>query len=719
MDSITSQTRDTAPTGTTPSLLDTALSYAARGWHVFPCHTPTPAGDCSCHKSDCKKTRRVGKHPRTRNGLNDATTDEATIRRWWKMSPDANIGIRTGAVSNLVVLDEDSYKGGDASREDLERSYNPLPETVQQLTGGGGVQYFFAHPGTHVKNGVETLGPGLDIRGDGGYVVAPPSLHVSGRRYTWELSHLPDETPLAPMPDWLLALCRDTPRREAGGAGAPIPEGQRNDELFKLGCAMRTRGFTQAAILGALREINTTQCQPPLEASEVERIASSCAKYEAGAVEQDTQRRRQKDPPTPGTPGSAPTREPTTNGTQPHNASIAARRPEVVTMDDVQATPITWLWWPYLALGKLSMLDGDPGIGKSLLMTQLAASLSRGYSLPDQQGKLTLPTDGPQTTLLLSTEDGLADTLKPRLVAAGADCLKVHVFTGWRDQQDAWHAFTLQDLPVLEDAIQDYQPRLVVIDPIQAYLGKIDMHRANETRPLLAALTRLAEQYHCAMVCIRHPSKPGQGGGKAIHRGLGSIDFIGAARTGLFVEQHPTDPGKVLLAQSKSNIGPLGRTQLFTKYEGHFQWCGVSRLSAELLGGSGRSPDLYAFLEAVCWLEEALKDGIPRLSDTLRKDAEEGGISFGTLRRAKKALGIRSIKRGDTWDWQLLPLTRGSHPLESLESLELLQANQEVRDVTTGQRQDVQSVQVAQDAQVAQVVYGELMTTDDREVIEL
>ena len=148
-------------------------------------------------------------------------------------------------------------------------------------------------------------------------------------------------------------------------------------------------------------------------------------------------------------------------------------------------------------------------------------------------------------------------------------------------------------------------------------------------------------------------------------RGLGSIDFIGAARTGLFVEQHPTNPGKVLLTQSKSNIGPLGRTQVFTKHEGHFQWCGVSRLTAELMAGSGRGPNPHAFLEAVCWLEEALKTPSHGPA-TLRNDAEEEGISFASLRRAKKALGIRSIKNGEKWDWQLPSLTILIHHLNHL-----------------------------------------------------
>jgi AAA domain len=367
---------------------------------------------------------------------------------------------------------------------------------------------------------------------------------------------------------------------------------------------------------------------------------------------------------------------------QHHREHLAATgTPIVVSMDTVQATPVTWLWWPYIALGKLAMLDGDPGIGKSLLMTQLAANLSHGHPLPDQEGRATFATGGPHVTVMLSTEDGLADTLKPRLDAAGADCSKIKVLTGWADADGHEHAFSFQDMPMLERVLQEYDPRLVIIDPIQAYLGSgVDMHRANETRPLLEALRRLAEQYHCAIVCVRHPAKSSQGG-KAMLRGLGSVDFIGAARTGLFVEQHPLDPTKALVAQSKSNIGPLGRTLLFTKDQGQFEWCGRSRLSAEMLAGGGRGPDPYAFLEAVCWLELRLQDGKPVASTLLRDEADEEGITFPTLRRAKKALGVRSVKQGDQWDWQLLGLRTIPQPtpLRSLASLEHLQPDQAVR----------------------------------------
>jgi hypothetical protein len=378
---------------------------------------------------------------------------------------------------------------------------------------------------------------------------------------------------------------------------------------------------------------------------------------------------------------------------QAHRAATGT--PVVVSMDTVTRTPVIWLWWPYIALGKLSMVDGDPGIGKSLLMTQIAASLSRSYPLPAQDGTVSFATGGPHMTVMLSTEDGLADTLKPRLEDAGADCSKIKVLTGWKDANGEVHAFNFQDIPMLEQVLVEYDPRLVVIDPIQAYLGSgVDMHRANETRPLLEALRRLAEQYQCAIVCIRHPAKSSQGG-KALHRGLGSVDFIGAARTGLFVEQDPINPCLAMVAQSKSNIGPLGRTVLFSKLGGQFEWAGVSRLSAEMLGGSGRGPDPHAFLEACVWLEGRLRDGLPVASTLLKAEADEDGISFGTLRRAKKALEVKSVKNGDTWDWQLPAMRTVPQPtpllsLASLETLEHVPQHQAVSGGTHVARGDAE-----------------------------
>jgi hypothetical protein len=164
-------------------LVRAALDYARQGFPVIPLHSPTPAG-CSCRK----KCSTIGKHPRTPHGLKDSTKDEATIKDWWGKWPDANIGIVTGSCSCLIVLDIDPRHGGDESLLKLQEQYGELPETPKVKTGGGGKHLYFRLPeNLLIKNTTNFAGfLGLDIRGENGYVVAPPSLHESGVRYEWE-----------------------------------------------------------------------------------------------------------------------------------------------------------------------------------------------------------------------------------------------------------------------------------------------------------------------------------------------------------------------------------------------------------------------------------------------------------------------------------------------------------------------------------------------------
>ncbi len=264
----------------TATMLDAALDYARRGMPIFPAHTPTADGTCSCRKPQCDD---IGKHPRTLNGLTGATTDPTAIGKWWDMWPLANIAVRTGAPSGTVVLDVDPHKGGTDTLADLQARHGTLPDTIRSITGGMGEHIFFRHPGGHIPNSVGKLGPGIDIRGDGGYIIAAPSLHRSGRRYEWEASSHLDDVPLAPAPTWLLALLRSNTNK-AGAApaqdgGDTIPEGRRNATLFKTGCAMRRHGASQAAILAALLADNAERCNPPLPNEDVHKIARSAAGY--------------------------------------------------------------------------------------------------------------------------------------------------------------------------------------------------------------------------------------------------------------------------------------------------------------------------------------------------------------------------------------------------------------------------------------------------------
>ncbi len=176
-----------------------ALGYAARGWAVLPLHVPLPQG-CSCEQ-DCGAG--AGKHPRTRHGLKEASRNPDRIWSWWRRWPEANVGIRTGRESGLVVLDVDARHDGEASLETLEATYDRLPQTLTAHSGGGGRHLYFQHPGGHIPNSAQLGGlSGLDVRADGGYIVAPPSLHQSGQHYRWE----EPMHPLAALPGWLCEL---------------------------------------------------------------------------------------------------------------------------------------------------------------------------------------------------------------------------------------------------------------------------------------------------------------------------------------------------------------------------------------------------------------------------------------------------------------------------------------------------------------------------------
>jgi len=214
-----------------------ALRYAERGWHVLPCHHVTPTG-CSCRRTDCASP---GKHPRTRIGLHEASTDPHQVQSWWDRWPAANIAIRTGQDSNLVVLDVDPDHGGIDTLRTLVADHGALPTGLRARTGSGGWHLYFTHPGGHVPNSVGRLGAGLDIRADSGYVIAPPSNHRSGRTYVFN----DEQAPIPHMPAWLLQSAR------------PKPVPRRDHEPIRIGDAVDA--WVRAAIE---REANDVRNAP-------------------------------------------------------------------------------------------------------------------------------------------------------------------------------------------------------------------------------------------------------------------------------------------------------------------------------------------------------------------------------------------------------------------------------------------------------------------------
>ncbi len=197
--------------------IEAALRYARRGWPVFPCHKRLETSGCSCGDDRCSSP---AKHPRTRRGLLDASTHRTVIERWWSMWPQANVAIRTGAGrrgGGLLVLDVDPDHGGEASLHQLASQHGALPTTRTVLTGGGGMHLYFSHPGGTIRNSAGALGSGLDVRGDGGYVIAPPSAHTSGMAYRWASVRT-----LAPPPGWLIEMLATTERQRPPAPDADL-----------------------------------------------------------------------------------------------------------------------------------------------------------------------------------------------------------------------------------------------------------------------------------------------------------------------------------------------------------------------------------------------------------------------------------------------------------------------------------------------------------------
>jgi hypothetical protein len=331
----------------------------------------------------------------------------------------------------------------------------------------------------------------------------------------------------------------------------------------------------------------------------------------------------------------------------------------------VAARPVEWLWPGRVPLGKLTVLDGDPGLGKSTLLLDLAARLSRGAPMPDEA------PGAEGAALILSAEDGGADTIRPRLDAAGAAPGRLHLLTHVRDGRGPRPLEIPRDLAALDGAIRRHAARLVLVDPLMAYLTGVDASRDQDVRRALYRLASLAARRRCAVVCLRHLSKAG--GDKAIYRGGGSIGIIGAARAGLLVAADPDSPGNRLLAVTKCNLAEPTPTLRFRLESAgpsracRVVWCGHSAYEADDLVRR-MAPDEAAAVaearsrleEAAAFLRETLVDG-PRTPEECLLLARVRGLSQRTVERAARTIGVvihaphGRGKGGYTWTLRAAP----------------------------------------------------------------
>ena len=312
---------------------------------------------------------------------------------------------------------------------------------------------------------------------------------------------------------------------------------------------------------------------------------------------------------------------------------------KMINMADVQASSIDWLWYPFIPYGKLTIIQGDPGDGKSTLLLNIAARLSNGEGLDDEMK----PTE--QINVIYQTaEDGLADTVKPRLELAGADCSRISII------DESEKSVSMVD-ERLEEAIMKQQAKLLILDPIQAYLGGgTDMNRANEARDMTKKLGALAEKTVCAIVLIGHMNKGG--GAKAAYRGMGSIDFFAVARSVILVGRIEGQEQMRAVIQIKNNLAAFGHAKAFTLEEDGFCWIGDYDITAdEVLGGI--VPKANKLEQAKLLLKDLCANKTMMPSSEIMDIASGEGISKRTLESAKKELGIKAKRVNNIWYWDL------------------------------------------------------------------
>ncbi|MGH8576223.1 MAG: AAA family ATPase [Gammaproteobacteria bacterium] len=590
-----------------------ALQLAEDGLPVFPC--------------------QQDKRPYTAHGLNDASTDSREIMRWWRRWPGALVGVPTGRRSGLLAIDIDPA-GAEWHRDNDHRL---ACGRVHKTPRGHHLLYRYP-PDSEIRNSAGRIAPGVDVRGEGGYIIWWPAhgLEVVGG--------MEDLSP-PPITDGGRSLAsRDGAPQ---GAGELITEGQRNDSLSREAYRLRKQGCNADQIADVLRALNKARCSPPLPGPEVVAIAKGKARIP---------------------PGENWTEPPPIECYAEDAAPGAFPGGEAVyrCVSEIESKPIRWLWPGRIAKGKVFMLAGHPGLGKSQAMISMAAIVTTGGSWPVDR---TPCEQG--SVLILSAEDDVEDTIRPRLEAAGADLKRVFILDAIRetnpDGASTKRPFNLtEDIDRLRDLASELgDVMLIVIDPITAYLGHVDSHRNAEVRAVLAPLAEMAAGVGAAVVCVSHLTKAA--GTEAMLRVMGSLGFVAAARGAYLVAKDPEDDTRRLFLPMKNNLAE-DRGGLAFRVRGRdlgngivtscVEWDSdpVTMTADEALVPAGDPEERSELEDAKGFLRGLLKDG-PVASKQIRADAKGACYAWRTIRRAQDALGIKAIKEGmkGPWVWEIPP----------------------------------------------------------------
>jgi len=558
-------------------MLEAALSYARRGWPVFPC-------------------QQGGKTPLTHHGFKDASTDSGVIKNWWHRWPSANVAVATGAVSGIIVLDVDGPEGPESFE-----SLGGTPPTPMVHTANGGRHYYLKHPGGRVSNFTKRL-PGLDLRGDGGYVVAPPSALGNGKDYTWIIP--PEKEEPAEPRRTLLDLITNG-RGPAPKIPERIVEGVRNDTLTSLAGAMRRRGASEKTILVALTEENE-RCDPPLDEGELRTIAKSVGRYKPAINEK--------------------------------RSSKKIETPTGLTLADLRSKigPIKWAWPKWLPEGFLTVLAGESGTGKSALALRIAGCYLCGWSWPDGtefNGKeskvLWCETEASQAITLERTKDwGLPEN---KILTPLDDLADVEL-----DNEN--HLARIEHFAKLADV------RLIVTDSLSGGTHR-EEGRSDKMIPILKWFSALARDTGKPILLTHHLRKKSIFDTTEVNlerlRGSSGIGQI--ARVVWAIDTPDINSSEHRrLSVIKNNLTrfapPIGMT---------VNDAGV------IFDAAPEKPKQETQLDKACDFLLSILDKEPKPATEIFDEGKNAGLSEHTIRRAKEHLGIAAIKREGRWIWGL------------------------------------------------------------------
>lgn len=513
------------------TIKDQALYYASLGLAVLPLKPPRIPGQ-----------KKPGKEPMTAHGVKDATTDRAVISQWWDNCPDANIGIATGSRSGgLVVIDldidEDRGLNGYEVLREWQQEHGEFPETWQSITGRGGYHLFYRDAARNSNRAA--LYEGVDIRGENGYVVAPPSVHENGRLYEWEQG--PGDLQIAQVNDKVAEfMLGPLPEQKAQGFQEPetILEGQRVSALVKLIGSQRAKGLSTEAIRAAVKAENEARCIPPLTDQELEKEVFPALKRDwkterpySGQTVCDRGKSRQ-----------------------------VKKAPKIEKASSVMIKEPEWLIPGYIPKYGITTIAGEGGVGKTSIWCSLVASITTGRQSFLCGGEIPFDAE-PEDVLVLSAEDSWTYVLRARLEANNADLDRVS-FISPEDERFVDLNF---DGDLLKSIIETNRPGVIVFDPLQAFVpANLRMGDRNAMRKCFSPLIGYGEKYGLTSIIIAHANK--QSGVWGRKRIADSSDIWDSSRSVLMAGV--TKDGDVrYISHEKSNWGKLEKSVLYTLNE--------------------------------------------------------------------------------------------------------------------------------------------------------